>query len=115
MVDKQGGQNPKTGRKDELKVNLGFYTARLLYDLFAPITSLNSAQALRLYFVQGIFAQTLFCLLVDSSATAWRQMLIWATRGHFFDEKTTLVAKNQQETSLKRRNPTMKASRTQEV
>jgi hypothetical protein len=34
MVDKQGGQNPKTGRKDELKVNLGFYTARLLYDLF---------------------------------------------------------------------------------
>ena len=37
MVDKQGGQNPKTGRKDELKVNLGFYTARLLYDLFAGL------------------------------------------------------------------------------
>jgi len=38
MVDKQGGQNPKTGRKDELKVNLGFYTARLLYDLFGSTT-----------------------------------------------------------------------------
>jgi len=35
MVDKQGGQNPKTGRQDELKVNLEFYTARLLYDLLA--------------------------------------------------------------------------------
>jgi hypothetical protein len=32
-----------------------------------------------------------------------------------FGENTTLVAKNQQETPKKRRNPTMKASRTQEV
>ncbi len=40
MVDKQGGQNPKTGRNDELKVNLEFYTARLLYDLFAGSYSL---------------------------------------------------------------------------
>jgi hypothetical protein len=40
MVDKQGGQNPKTGRKDKLKVNLGFYTARLLYDLLMGIGSL---------------------------------------------------------------------------
>jgi len=37
MVVKQRGQNPKTGRKGELKVNLAFYTARLLYDLFEPI------------------------------------------------------------------------------
>jgi hypothetical protein len=41
--------------------------------------------------------------------------LIKVTKKDFFDEKTTLVAKNQQETSQKRRNPTMKASRTQEV
>ena len=41
--------------------------------------------------------------------------LIWAAKGYFFDEKTTVVAKNQQETLRNRRNPTMKATRIQEV
>jgi hypothetical protein len=71
---------------------------------------------------KAFLAQTRFYLPVDSSATARRQTLSQllepadlGTKGYFFDEKTTIVAKNQQETSRKRRNPTMKASRTQEV
>jgi hypothetical protein len=42
-------------------------------------------------------------------------LLIWVTKDYFFDEKTTVVAKNQQETSRNRTNPTMKAVRIQEV
>jgi len=57
---------------------------------------LNQAVVLRLSFIYQLLpAQPLegrrYATLLNS--------LIWATKDYFFDEKTTIVAKNQQETS----------------
>jgi hypothetical protein len=73
---------------------------------------LNKASALRL----SLTYQLIQAQPVGNKRRATRlNSLIWATKGYFFDEKTTAVAKNQQESSRNRRNPTMKAIGIQEV